>query len=128
MPIHVNWGNEAKTYTIFTFSGNWTWEDYHKAIGQGAELVNEIPYTVNIILDLTNCNLFPSNMLSHFSTSMRQPPKSFDLAVVVTTSGFVQAIANMIGVLSGNKNVKFKVAKTMEEAHKLMRQQDAQKV
>lgn len=103
-------------------------EDYHKAIGQGVELVNEIPYTVNIILDLTNCNLFPSNMLSHFNTSMRHPPKAFDLAVVVTTSGFVQAIANMIGMLSGNKRVKFKVTKTMEEAYKLMRQQDAQRV
>jgi hypothetical protein len=126
MPINVRWGNEANTYTVFEFKGRWTWDDYHSAIKAGYELVKDKPYTVNILLDIRNSNLFPSNMLSHFRTSMDRPPKSFDLAVVVSNSGFVQAIARIIDTLYGKKGVSFRIVKTMEEAETIFSKHDQQ--
>ena len=120
MPIDVSWGDPEKTYTIFKFSGKWTWEDYHAGVKAGSELIKDIPYNVNILIDMTTCNLFPNNMLSHFGASMQRPPREFDLAVIVTTSGFVQAFANMIDKVYGKKGTRFKVTKTLEEAHALL--------
>jgi hypothetical protein len=37
--------------------------------------------------------LLPDNVLSHSSSSMRHPPREFDLAVIVTQSTFVQMMA-----------------------------------
>ena len=124
MPIHVSWGNPEKTYTVFTFDGKWTWEDYHQSIRDGYQLVKDCSYTVNILLDVSNCNLFPQNLLSHFGSSMRQPPKQFDLAVVLTSSRFVETLAGMINRLYGKKT-RFKVARSMEEAQRMFVAQDA---
>lgn len=127
MPISVDWGNADKTYTVFTFQGKWTWEEYHAAIEKGVDMVSDKPYVVNILIDMLDCNLFPNNMLSHFNTSMRQPPKKFDLAIVVSTSGFIQAIANIIGLFPTSKNTQFKVVKTLEEGHRLLQQKMPEK-
>jgi hypothetical protein len=127
VPIEVKWGNPEKTYTVFEFTGKWTWEDYYAAVKDGFEMVKDVPHTVNILIDIRNSNLFPQNMLSHFGKSMRQPPKSFDLAVVVSESGFVKAISNMIDTLYGRRDTKFKVARTLEEAQALFLSHDQQK-
>ncbi len=124
MPLNVSWGNEEHTYTIFEFVGKWTWEEYHNAVKEGYELTKDIPHMVNILLDISKSNLFPSNMLSHFGSSMQHPPREFDLAVVVSQSGFVNAIAGIIDSLYGKKGAKFKVVKTLEEGRALLADYD----
>jgi hypothetical protein len=126
MTIRVSWGNPEKTYTVFTFEGKWTWEEYHQSIKDGFELVKDIPYTVNILIDVSNSNLFPQNLLSHFGSSMRQPPKAFDLAVVLTSSRFVETLANMLNRLYGKKT-RFRAVRSMDDAKKLFAAQDAPK-
>ena len=85
MPIQVSWGNEAKTYTVFRFTGRWTWDEYHAAVAEGFKLVTDIPYTVNILIDMADCHLFPQNLHSNLGTSMSRPPKAFEHPEVVTT-------------------------------------------
>jgi hypothetical protein len=121
VPLDVSWGDDQKTYTIFKFSGKWTWDEYHAGVQTGVSLIKDIPYNVNILLDMTECNLFPNNMLSHFGASMQRPPRDFDLAVIATTSGFVQAFASIIDKVYGKKGTRFKVVKTLDEAHAILR-------
>ncbi len=125
MPIHVSWGNEHKTYTVFRFEGKWTWDEYHRAVAAGYQLVKDVPYTVNILIDMTACRLFPQNLLSHFGSSMSQPPKSFDLAVVATSSRFIDVLAATIEKLYGKDKTKFKVARSVEAAHQILAEHDA---
>jgi hypothetical protein len=120
LALEVTWGNPEKTYTIFKFSGRWTWDEYHAAVKQGTMMIEDISYNVNILIDMTECNLFPNNMLSHFGASMQRPPREFDLAVIVTTSGFVQTFATIIDKVYGKKGTRFKVVKTLAEAHTLL--------
>lgn len=124
MSILVEWGNEQKTYTVFKFVGKWTWEEYHQSISEAYELVKDCPYTVNILLDITECHLFPQNLLSHFGGSMRQPPKSFDLAVVATSSRFVEVLARTIEKLYGRQKTRFQVVRTLEEARQIFVEHD----
>lgn len=124
MPIQVSWGNEQKTYTVFKFIGKWTWDEYHVSIAEAFELVKDIPYTVNILLDITECHLFPQNLLSHVGSSMKQPPKAFDLAVVATSSRFVEVLARTIEKLYGKQKTRFQIARTIEDAHKIFAEHD----
>ncbi|MEP7293850.1 MAG: hypothetical protein ABI835_18830 [Chloroflexota bacterium] len=125
MPIHVSWGNEQKTYTIFRFVGKWTWDEYHHAVAEGFELVKDIPNTVNILIDMMECRLFPQNLLSHFRSSMSQPPRPFDLAVIVTSSGFIEVLANTIDRLYGKEKTRFKVARSVEKGRQMLAEHDA---
>lgn len=126
MPISVSWGNAAKTYTVFRFEGKWTWDEYHQAIRDGVDLVKDCPYTVNILIDMTECHLFPQNLLSHFNQSMSEPPKPFDLAVIVTSSRFVELLAGMIARASNQRKTQFRVAKTLNQAHQIIAEHDAE--
>lgn len=120
MPIEVTWGNAAKSYTVFKFLGRWTWDDYHAAVKAGSELIKDIPDNVDILIDMRDSNLFPNNMLSHFGASMQRPPREFELAVIVTTSGFVKSFAGIIDKVYGKQGTRFKVVKTVEEARTLL--------
>jgi hypothetical protein len=120
MPIDVTWGNAAKTYTVFKFTGRWTWDDYHAAVKAGSDLIQDIPDNVDILIDMRDSNLFPNNMLSHFGSSMQRPPREFELAVIVTTSGFVKSFAGIIDKVYGKQGTRFKVVKTVEEGRALL--------
>jgi tRNA A37 threonylcarbamoyladenosine dehydratase len=128
MPIHVSWGNPQKTYTLFRFEGKWTWEEYHEAVAQGFELVKDCDYTVNILIDMMDCRLFPQNLLSHFGTSMRQPPKAFDIAVIATASRFIEVLASTIEKMYGKQQTRFRVARSVEKAHQILADHDAASV
>ncbi len=122
MPINVSWGDSEKTYTMFTFEGKWTWEEYYRSVEQAFEMVKDCNYTVNILIDMLNCNLFPQNLLSHLGSSMQQAPRPFDLAVVVTSSRFIEMIASTLEKLYGKRQARFKVTKTLDDARMLLKQ------
>lgn len=124
MPVHITWGNEGKTYTVFEFEGKWTWDEYNKARAEGIDMVNSVSHMVNLIVDYSHSSFFPNNMLSNFGSSLEKVPKSFDLAVIVTESKFVLALANMIAKLPFSRGVRFKVVKTMEQAHAILAEYD----
>ena len=124
MPVHVSWGNDAKTYVVFEFDGDWTWEEYYKGRKKGIEFADQVPHVVNLIVDYTNSSMFPRNMLSHFGSSMDHNPKEFDIAVIVSESAFVVAMLNVLSKI--RKNGKFRVAKTRAEGVKIIEEWDAQ--
>ena len=126
MPLHVSWGNAEKTFTLFEFVGKWSWEDYYQARSDAIRLVEDVPHMVNIIVDLTQSSIFPANMLSHFGSSIDQSPKEFDLAIIVTNSKFLEAMANMISKIK--LQTKFQVVRTRQEAYKLMATYDTSRV
>jgi hypothetical protein len=125
MPATIEWDDDAKTRTLFTFDGKWTWEEYYQARAKGIEMVNSVPHTVNLIVDYTHSSFFPDNMLSNFGSSLQKVPKDFDLAVIVTNSNFVIAMVNMISKLTFGRKVKFRVTRSLDEARAIFAKYDA---
>ncbi|MBE2268165.1 MAG: hypothetical protein IAE80_08010 [Anaerolinea sp.] len=128
MAVQVTWGNAEHTYTLFKFSGRWTWEEYYQAIKDGYELTKDEPGVVNILVDMTEARLLPGDVLTHAEASMRQPLRSFDLAVIVSISPFVSAIVNIIERLYGRSGTHIKCVKTEAEAHQLLADHDRQQL
>jgi hypothetical protein len=127
MPISVKWDNDKKTVVHYEFNGKWTWEEYHSAIQQAYEMVKELPYIVNMILDFRFANVLPSNALSIFGRSMKTPPKEFDLALIVSKSGFIEAIYNVFRRLNGKMAEKLVLVRTIEEARSVLADYDAKR-
>jgi hypothetical protein len=124
MPVNVTWGNDRKTFLVFVFVGDWTWDEYYQGRKRGIEFGNEVPYVVNLIVDYSKSRMFPRNMLSHFGSSIDRNPKDFDICIIVTESAFARALVNALGKYK--KKFKFKVVRTREEAEQFFEQYDAQ--
>jgi hypothetical protein len=124
MPIEVHWGNEAKTYFVFEFIGDWGWEEYYEGRKKGTELMNEVPHSVNVLVDYTRSAAFPANMLSHFGSSIDKAPKEFGYVVIAADSPFVAAIVNVLGRLKKRQLV---AVRTREEARQIMQEYDTQR-
>lgn len=122
MAVTIKWGNEAKTFTHFAFEGTWSWEEYYESRRKAMELVQDIPYTVNIVVEFTNSNFFPNNLLSNFVSSVEQAPRPFDVCVIVTNSFFLKAITKVISKLQSR--IKFYLATSVEEAYAIMEKHD----
>jgi hypothetical protein len=116
MPIRVEWDSDEKRVVHYTFDTKWSWDEYHAAIAQAYDMVKDLPYIVNMILDFSSGNMFPSNALSHFGNSMKTPPREFDVAVVVTKSRFVDNLVTILGRIAGKAREKLIVRKSVEEA------------
>ena len=124
MPIHVSWGNEQKTYTLFRFENKWTWDEYHRAIDEANELVKDCGYTVNVLVDVTQCHLFPQNLLSNVRSSVLQHSHKTDLVVVVTTSRFVEMLLHTLEKVTGKQSLHLRVVHTLEEGGQILAEHD----
>jgi hypothetical protein len=122
--ITVEWDNPQKTVVRYIFSRGWTWADYHNSIQRAVELVADIPYTVNMIIDLSNSSLLPSNILNTVGNSMRHSPKPYDLAVIVTTNRFVESIIDILQRVYPAQGAKHPCVKTLEEARAMLAEHD----
>ncbi len=64
MPITVDWYNVERTALLYTYKGSWTWGDFDEAVGQGNALMQSVPYTVHVVLNLSNAFIIPSDIIS----------------------------------------------------------------
>lgn len=127
MPVSVQWDNESKTIIYYEFSGKWTWVEYREAINTAVQMVEDLPYIVNMILDFRNTGFLPENALSVFGSSVKKPAKDFDLAVVVTNSSFIIAVHKMFQRIYNKFGEKIVTAKTLAEARVLLAEYDRQR-
>jgi hypothetical protein len=56
---------------------------------------------------------------------MSHPPRPFDLAVVVTSSRFIEVLASAIEALYGKHRTRFRIARTLDEGQGILAEHDA---
>lgn len=120
MPVRVYWDNPEKTIIVREMSGEWTWEDYGRAIGQVNEYLNQVHYTVDIIVDCRESNSLPSGALGNLSSSNKTYPQNIGQQVIVATSYFIQLFAQMLQQYMPDKKHLFAFVNNMEDAYKLI--------
>ena len=120
MPITVEWDDERQKVIRYAFKGNWTWTEFNAAIQRGVELIQGIPYHVNMIIDLTEGNLVPENLLSRLMRSMETPPAEYDLAVIVTNSWFIENVLTIVRRINPRLAAKHPIVKSIKEARAIL--------
>jgi hypothetical protein len=119
MPITIQWDDDTKRVIRFDYIGRWNWNEYHASISEAHQMTKDMPYTVNMILDFSNGTVLPTNALSHFGASMKAPPGTFDLAVIVTESRFIEAVVSLFCRVYPRWGKKFEVVETLEAARQV---------
>ncbi|HEX2620856.1 MAG TPA: hypothetical protein VHL11_11930, partial [Phototrophicaceae bacterium] len=121
MPIHHHWDDEDHTILIYTYEGNWTLEEYHKAVDLNYDLVNGEPHPVDLILDFTKSGSGATQLLSAARHAERKVAPNQRLFVSVKIPGFVRAVAEMALKFVPSLREKMRNASTLEEARMIIK-------
>ncbi len=123
MPVTVRWDDPAKTILCYTYTGQWTWEQYDEAVTQALELTKE-GGAIDVIADFSQSSLLPDRALSHFRNSLNQKNRSipFEMTVLIIKSDFMARMLEIFGQLYGRGGVgaKLKSAHSIEEARQII--------
>lgn len=100
MSITVTWGNSAKTVFIVCFEGRWTWDEYHRAIDELTQLVQEIDHSYYIIADFRNSMTVPKGALANIKSRHATASEKYTGTVLVGASGFVSQLINLVNIIN----------------------------
>jgi len=124
MPYRVFWDSEEETIVHHTLDEQWTVMDYLNGLRDTHLLMNEKPYTVHVIVDLTTSKGYPTNLLSMHRTVESSVPNNQGVVVGVKVGMY---LTTLIGVVSkfapkATKNLYF--TNSVEEAHAIIKQHE----
>ncbi len=120
MSITVTWANEQKTAFNWQFQGQWTWLEYSEAMKQSNAMSDEVSHRIDVIVDLRQSGMIPSNALSYVRFERAEHPEKMGRIAVVGASIFVKTLIDILSRLNQNFQSRFRVVKTMEEAQQIL--------
>jgi hypothetical protein len=120
MPVKVEWDNEEKSVIRFTYTGNWTWDEFYIHVKEANEMMDSVDKTCVSIVDMSKGSRLPANASIHIRNIIRQSMSHNNSGITV----FIKAetiVKMIIDALRMNyPDIKdfsnFMYAKTVEEA------------
>lgn len=114
--IKVEWGDRAETILKWTFSKQWTAEQFHHAVEQSNTLVQLKPHTVDVIAELESILFVPSNLVTMAQHGLKTRPANIGLIVIVSTSNFWSRIYDKVSGVREAAGGAIHFARSLDEA------------
>jgi len=90
------WHNTEKTILVYQFLDNWTIDNVYKTIEMGNAATRKNNKRVDVIIDLSNCGIFPPNIFSVAHDFLQRVPEQVGDIVIVT--GGVSLVSDMVNL------------------------------
>lgn len=95
MSITVRWDNEDEKRIIrWDFPETWVWDDFYAALQLSRVLMREVKYVVDFLVDMSNAETLPKNVLTQTQVTMQTSPLNVGVVVVVGVNPLVRAAFN----------------------------------
>jgi len=120
MSVTFTWENHDKTQLRFIFDTLWQIDDLQRVIDYSRGLMEERNQTVDVIIDMSNCDSMPSNL-----SLLRDHLRTLDsqrvgVMVFVTHNVYVQKAMQLINQLLRNQFVMY-FTDSLDDAHRIVR-------
>lgn len=96
MTIEIGWINVEETVAAFSFRSEWTGADFHSAINEFAKLLQEKPYAVHVIIDLSYSISPPKSVMTLFSSALKKLPPNIEQGIIISKSNFWPRVFHML--------------------------------
>jgi len=119
--VTIDWLDSQKRIVLITYHRDgWSWDDFYRALKQQYELVESVPHSVDVIVDVRNSHWMPrgGSLLSGIRKA-ENPHARQGRTVIVGATGMVAAIAQTATKLISSKR-KFYFASTMDDAKTIL--------
>jgi hypothetical protein len=116
MGIKVQWDNEQHTLVRWDFLGVWNWNDFLAAQNESNTLIKSVPYTVDIISDVSQIHPVPPGAIGQFRLYRRNDPENTGQVVLVGANIYIRTIVDIFRGMFPNTGGQFTFANSIEEA------------
>jgi hypothetical protein len=118
--IELSWDNKEKTVLCHTYKGQWTVAELHNAIDESRELLLEVGYPVDLIIDMRESGGPPKGVLPAYRYADKKVPDNQRLVVMVEAGKVMQAFNRVIDDIAPVTSSQRYTVNTMEEARELI--------
>jgi hypothetical protein len=126
MPIHVVWGDEARSVVVITFDGVWTWEDFRQMQAKLDEMSSVLIHArYDAIVDATNAAVPPIGALSKFGNAAREAPPELKLVIIAGVNVLIRALIEIVRKISPKAGNTWRLANNVDDAWKIIAQSRA---
>ena len=123
--ITLDWGDANESILVWTFSDNWTAEDFYLAIEKAETILGPKEKPVHIIVDAQQGFKPPKNLIALSKVGLKRGPTPVKLVVVIAKSRFLQNIYGIVAKMyPGSLKVHF--VNNANEAYQLIEEFDEQ--
>ena len=92
--LRLRWGNVEKTVIRIQPFAEWHWRDLYQVMKDLDGMVDAVPYSVDVILDLRSMTVLPSRFLMHMHELHTILPRDVKKLTVLTQKSVFQAKTN----------------------------------
>jgi len=123
MPINADWDNEDRTVIRIHVMDPWTTDEYSHATLHAWSLMEEVNYSVHLIIDFTDAHGFPKNMLASAPTTNSHIHPRQGLVVGVKINPYFRALMKAAIRVFPRLGHDLFFTQTLQNAHTLIRTQ-----
>ncbi|NDJ53488.1 MAG: hypothetical protein GYB68_10435 [Chloroflexi bacterium] len=103
MPIAINWLEDANAILLWTYEGNWTWDELTSGAATQADMLEGLPHQVFGVHDFSRAENPPEKLIAKIPQLMpphtSYPPNLADFYVIVGGSTFVRKAGGLLSRL-----------------------------
>lgn len=116
MPVSVQWYDEEQHIILYTFEGQWTWEELHGVLNEVSTMMGSVNHRVDAIIDLSSSRFVPSNALLKMRIESDQPSPNWGIGVFVQAGTFINALLETFKRLNRTVSQRYFIANSIDEA------------
>ncbi|MDX2078267.1 MAG: hypothetical protein SFZ02_17675 [bacterium] len=124
MGFNVIWDNDEKTILRQTYTARWTVDDFLACTDKTYRLLNNVPHTVHIIIDLTQATRTPANILSAMRYAEEHVNENLGQIVVIGADDFAKEIFSPARRIAPNATRTMIFVETLPQAYDFLAQQN----
>lgn len=95
MSISVKWDNPEQTVLRYEFGERWNWQAFEAAVERGFTLMEAVPHTVDVVMDMRKSQRLPDGALLWWKKALAAAPRNQGQTVMVGSSREVLAAMSM---------------------------------
>ena len=95
MGVNVSWDNAEHTILHWDFIDHWDWKEFLAAQQQTIDLMNTVPHTVHVIVDVSRAPGLPAGALGQLHNYRKSESPNAGRVVIVGMNQLVKAAVTM---------------------------------
>jgi hypothetical protein len=120
MGIDVNWYDDTKTALLVVYGKTFELKDFYNSIDISYQLMESVPWTVDIVQDVSELAKLPSNVLSvvRYLEGKSHPRRG--VTIIVGINRFVKIMFDVGKTLAPKASANYHFVDTRKDADKLL--------
>lgn len=119
MNVDIRWENEEQTVIRYTYSGEWSWEEFYKILEKRTP-EDRLDSRSTVLVDFRGINRFPSDAILHLKRAANLAGETRVQVIVIANSASLITLYNLFIRVYASIGKRFRLVRNDEEAYTLL--------